>query len=470
MERELQNLKYYTRRGRKLPDIPADKKAEIDYYIAARNNETEPSVPQLVQQVLVDFLKTTPLKLVTVGSAWSGYLQPLLAYALDKLMATEKYANEDFLTGHPNGLSVASALSPSISPVEIGYKKTANVVISGTYFLKWGSKGLVVSFDFAGQVCSLSATVPNEDKAIAEEFLSDFNRACAAFNIYKNQKLAMDGGHLTFIDIEDVKLGDVYLPTRITADVTENTVGVLEKRDELFKTPAGINRSVLAAGKPGTGKTQLFKALANTAKDCTVIVVSSKAFRYPSDVSMLYAAARDLGPSLLILEDMDLIGSQRRHGSGERNDMLGEFLTQMSGAESNRNIVTVASTNDLAALDEAMSDRPGRFDRVINVPLPSTKYRSRMLKAFLKDLNIKSNVTQAAWMQVMEATQGFTGAYIKEVARTLQIKSVVGKKVASVEGVVVGDADLISAAGVVKENFMASRKARAKKRAQNSHS
>lgn len=451
VEQRLQDLKYYTRAGRKLPKIDSKYKDLIDYYVAARNNDNEPSIPQLVQQTLIDFLKAPSTDLVTVGTCWGRYLRPMIAYAFDKLIHDSgKYEVVDYLKEHPNGQAIGSSLRTNIGPVEIAYRKSVNVPTVGTYYLKWGSEKIVVSFDFDGSCCSISATISNENKNIGETFLSNLNQSFAIHNIYKNKILEMVDGNLVFTKTEGIKLKNVFLLKRIRTEVEENTLGVLAHRNQLLKTPSGINRSILLSGKPGTGKTQLFKAIANTVQDCTVIWVSSKAFNYISDVSMLYAAARDLAPTLLVIEDMDLIGAER--DSSKDNKLLGEFLTQMSGSIANEKIITLASTNSLETIDEALSNRPGRFDRIIRVNPPNRQYRKKMLQAFLAELGIKTSVSDNAWENVVTSTRGLTGAHLKEIARTALIKAVVNRKDED-ESVEIKDDDLINATMLVTSTF-----------------
>jgi cell division protease FtsH len=452
IERRLQDLQYYSRTGRKLPEIPAEYKNLIDYYVISRNNEAEPSIPQLIQQVLIDFLKTTPTDLITIGTCWGRYLRPMISYSFDKLIdGSGKYKKIDFLREHPNGASVSSSLKTHISPVEVAYRKTANVPTAGTYFLEWGSERLVVSFDFDGSCCSLSATVSNENKSVGETFLSNLNESLFVHNIYRNKVLEMVDGNLVFTKTESIKLKNVFLPKRIRVEVEENTLGVLAHKEKLLKTPSGINRSIILAGNPGTGKTQLFKAISNSVQECTVIWVSSKAFNYVSDVSQLYAAARDLSPTLLVIEDMDLIGSER--SSQKDNKLLGEFLTQMSGSVANEKIITLASTNSLETIDEALRNRPGRFDRVIIVKTPNRRYRRRMLEAFLSELKVRLEVSDQTWESVISETRGLTGAHLKEIAKTTLIKAIVNKKDDDDEIVLIKDEDLVEATTLVTSIF-----------------
>lgn len=447
VERELSSLKWYARQPQELPKIPPKFQKLIDYYVIARTNANEPSVSQMVQQTVIDFLGIQPTDLLTVGTCFGRYLRPMIAFALEKLIhESGKYKKVDYLKDHPNGKAVSGVLQTVINPVEIGYRHTVNLPTAGTYYLVWGDQKLVVSFDFNGQCCSISSTVSTRNRGLGEAFLRDFNQSCAENNIYKNRTLTMSEGNLIFLKAESIRLKDVYLPGRIKNEVVENTIGVLENREELLKTSFGINRSILLSGEPGTGKTKLFKAIASTVPQCTVIWVSSKAFEYTSDVSLLYDAARDLGPTILVIEDMDLIGAER--DSSRDNRLLGEFLTQMSGASANKTTITLASTNSLDKIDRALSNRPGRFDRVLEVAPPSAKFRKKMLVAFLTEFGVKVDVSDQTWGEVVDYTDGMTGAHLQEIAKTSLVKLVVAKKEKTLH-----DEDLLNATMLVVSNF-----------------
>jgi SpoVK/Ycf46/Vps4 family AAA+-type ATPase len=123
----------------------------------------------------------------------------------------------------------------------------------------------------------------------------------------------------------------------------------------------------------------------------------------------LYAELVHLGPSLVVLEDIDLVVGQRTSGSGRA--LLG-FLTALDGVMSqHKDVITVATTNDPKALDAA-AKRAARFDRLIEVPLPCIEARATILARYLGEVAERVDVGAVA-----QATNGASGADLRELVR-----------------------------------------------------
>ena len=104
----------------------------------------------------------------------------------------------------------------------------------------------------------------------------------------------------------------------------------------------------------------------------------------PKRVAQIIELCRDLSPAVLFLEDIDLFGGSREQNHNPM--MLGELLNQLDGVEENTDIIVIGTTNNKEVLEKALVSRPGRFDKVIDFPLPKYAERLRMLKAFSNGL------------------------------------------------------------------------------------
>lgn len=109
---------------------------------------------------------------------------------------------------------------------------------------------------------------------------------------------------------------------------------------------------------------------------------------HPDGIASIFEMARDLKPSLLFFEDLDLFGGKRSM-PGCNSHLLGELMNQLDGVKENNDIVVVATTNDLEAIEPAIKDRPSRFDCVLEVPEIDDGTRHRYLRAFLDQRGIK---------------------------------------------------------------------------------
>ncbi|MBN2830626.1 MAG: ATP-dependent zinc metalloprotease FtsH, partial [Candidatus Cloacimonetes bacterium] len=213
--------------------------------------------------------------------------------------------------------------------------------------------------------------------------------------------------------------------TRITfADVAgvEEAKEELEEIVEFLKDPkkyqrlgGRIPRGVLLAGRPGTGKTLLAKAVAGEAgvpffsisgSDFVEMFVGVGAAR----VRDLFEQAKRSAPCIAFIDEIDAVGRHRGSGLGgghdEREQTLNQLLVQMDGFEDNEAVIIIAATNRPDILDPALL-RPGRFDRQVMVDLPDINGRYEILKVHSK----KVPLAETANLKVIaRATPGFSGA------------------------------------------------------------
>jgi len=180
-----------------------------------------------------------------------------------------------------------------------------------------------------------------------------------------------------------------------------------------IKAPKGI----LLVGPPGCGKTLIAKAVANHTDATFIRMVGSElAQKYIGEggrmVRELFSLAKEKSPSIIFLDEIDAIGAKRLDGStsGDREVQrtLMQLLAELDGFDSLENVKIIAATNRPDILDDALL-RPGRFDRVIEIPMPDEKARSAILSLHVKNMNTKRINVQ----RVVELTEGYSGAELK---------------------------------------------------------
>lgn len=190
------------------------------------------------------------------------------------------------------------------------------------------------------------------------------------------------------------------------------------EQPELFKK-VGIEppKGILLVGPPGCGKTMLAKAVASHTEASFIRMVGSElAQKYIGEggrmVRELFSLAKDKSPSIIFLDEIDAIGAKRldsaTSGDREVQRTLMQLLAELDGFDALEDVKIIAATNRPDILDDALL-RPGRFDRVIEIPLPESDGRKRILEIHLRKMSTKRlNIGK-----IVEITEGFSGAELK---------------------------------------------------------
>ncbi|HEX6816671.1 MAG TPA: AAA family ATPase [Gemmatimonadaceae bacterium] len=207
-------------------------------------------------------------------------------------------------------------------------------------------------------------------------------------------------------------LADVGGAREARADLSD-VVTYLANPERYRALGARCPRGVLLVGPPGTGKTLLARALAGEA-GCPVIVAAGSDFNEvyvgvgSRRVRQLAKRAREQAPCIVFIDEFDSLGGRRGrpNRSGEEEVTLNQLLVEMDGMEANDGVVWMAATNREDMLDPAVR-RPGRFDRVVEVPLPTVVDRAEILRVHAAGRPFDPDVDLERLAQL---TVGHTGA------------------------------------------------------------
>ena len=209
----------------------------------------------------------------------------------------------------------------------------------------------------------------------------------------------------------------------------EEIVDFLKKPERYFGSGAKIPRGALLAGAPGTGKTLLARAIAGesnvpfiqcSAANFVEMFVGVGAKR----VRELFEQARENQPCIVFIDEIDAVGKKRSAGgmpsNDEREQTINQLLTEMDGFDNETGIVVIAATNRIDILDDALL-RPGRFDRKIQVTLPSVQGRKKILGVHARDKKLADDVNLGS---IAKQTTGFSGADLANLLNECAIRAV----------------------------------------------
>lgn len=294
---------------------------------------------------------------------------------------------------------------------------------AGTYFLTTPDGApLVVQFDFGvyNFICQFQVFCNKKFSKLSEMFMQDFMMFMQANDIYHRQCLTFKDGSLSFNEITPTSVDSVVLDESIKKKILENSVGVVNSADRLIDLGLCPSRNTLLISPPGMAKSTLFRAISCELEGkATRIWCTGKSIQSPESVNSLFQAARELSPCVVFIEDMDLFGGDR--SQSHDSVILNEFLSCLDGQTENTGVVILASTNDLRSMDEALVNRPGRFDLKIEIPVPTKTERDTLLRMFLDKYHTVGDIsiTRDLWDSVLDMTEGMTGAYIHELAKSI---------------------------------------------------
>ena len=181
-------------------------------------------------------------------------------------------------------------------------------------------------------------------------------------------------------------------------------------------------KGILLYGPPGTGKTLIAKAVARQSRARFIRMSGSElVHKYIGEgaqlVRELFVLARERAPAIVFIDEIDAIGSMRTNdgtsGSAEVQRTLMQLLAEMDGFGNRGNVRIMAATNRIDMLDPALL-RPGRFDRIIQVPLPDAGARLEILKIHTAKMSLSRDVDLAGLAELAEQT---TGAELQAICR-----------------------------------------------------
>ena len=219
----------------------------------------------------------------------------------------------------------------------------------------------------------------------------------------------------------EVAFGDIGGLADQLQEVRETVEEPLEQPERFAEVGIEPPSGVLLHGPPGTGKTMMAKAVANQTDATFIKMAGSELVRKfigegSRLVRDLFELAEEHEPAIIFIDEIDAIAAKRTDsktsGDAEVQRTMMQLLSEMDGFEERGEVRIIAATNRFDMLDRAIL-RPGRFDRLIEVPEPDHAGRERILEIHTRAMNVADDVDHAV---IAEQTEGYNGAQLASLA------------------------------------------------------
>ncbi|MBM3242139.1 CDC48 family AAA ATPase [Candidatus Poribacteria bacterium] len=257
------------------------------------------------------------------------------------------------------------------------------------------------------------ASIPYEALLELQVTMDNFMRAFAEIEPSTTREV--------FTEIPDVKWNDIGGLESIKQELQEAVEWPLKYSDAFEHTNITPPRGILLHGAPGTGKTMLAKAVATESEANFISIkgpelITKWVGESEQGVREVFKKARQAAPCILFLDELDAMAPSRSGGAGDSHvseRVVSQLLTEMDGIEDMRGVVVLAATNRLDMIDKALL-RPGRFDLLLELPVPDEAARRAIFEVHTKNKPIADDIDLD---RLVKETDGRVGSDIELICR-----------------------------------------------------
>lgn len=232
-----------------------------------------------------------------------------------------------------------------------------------------------------------------------------------------------------YVHKPNIKWEDIGGLENIKEELSEAIEWPLKYSDLFQEADVRPPKGILLYGPPGTGKTMIAKAVATTSEANFISIkgpelISKWVGESEKGIREVFRKARQASPCVIFFDEIDAIASRR--SSGESGDshvterLVSQMLTELDGLEDLKGVVVIAATNRPDMIDEALL-RPGRFDRILEVPIPDKEGRKKIISINLEKKPISAEVNID---KLVQETDGFTGADISSLVNAAALSAI----------------------------------------------
>jgi hypothetical protein len=376
--------------------------------------------------------------LATVVRQFPGHMRADVQVAVDRLFA----APIDFFGVHEEyryetlsfaGLVRQGRNAPAIAPpqyheVDVGEDASVKCLHNGLWLCRDEDLRYAVVLCFHREydheaAIRIEMAVPagHRGQAFAQGCFAELEAAVNAARFYRGKILSLDGGAnyrgrssgVTVHKLPPVAREAVILPEQTLRLLDRNVISFVGSRANLRRLGQSTRKGILLYGPPGTGKTHTIRYLATSLPGHTTLLITAEQVAFLGTYMNL---ARLLQPTMVVIEDVDLIARDRDDMEGPcEESLLNKLLNEMDGLKEDADILFVLTTNRPEQLEGALAGRPGRIDQAIEMPRPDDIGRDKLVRLYGRGLPLDQSIIDEA----VSRTEGVSAAFVKELMRRI---------------------------------------------------
>jgi len=433
-----------------VPDIdcpdPPDYKYESrniifnELRIAKKQEEKQISTVKFIDEIKVDFIASVELRIICrflgINDVNKIKNHPYQSVPLITLLLLQSLI--DFMISQ--GYSYAGELNFSQDGSSIPVQKhvwrvgneESSFTITGFLYFENEKKDNVVFFassDLARGLSSLTCFTTSSTKS--KTIINDLESYTKKNNFLRGKKIKdinVFSAVFSNIDTKPEYNWDNYYFSQDVKDLFDLEVFGFLKNIKKYNEYGISKRGVILEGPVGTGKTSLGYIICNNLPDNTIIwitpeILGENGHQAYSSIKILYKLADFVTPCVIFLEDLDLFSGNRDMIGGDKMS-LGALMNILDGINTISNSITIGTTNRLDEIEKALKNRPGRFDRIVEISSLEKELRKKMIKNRLQSWKITDIIIN----NIVDRTDNWTGAEIQEFVNTLNLNFISSNK------------------------------------------
>jgi len=375
--------------------------------------------------------------LVTTTRQFPGHMRADIQLAVDRLFAAPlqffgiheqfRYETLTFAGLMQQGREAATLAPPQFHDVDIGEDPPVKCLHNGLWLCRSEQLRYAVLLSFHREydreaAIRIEIAVPAgaAGEAFVQRCFTEIEHATQAARCYRGKVLSLDGGAdyrgrsrgVMVHRLPAIGREQVILPEQTLKLLDRNVLSFVESRTALRRLGQSSRKGVLLYGPPGTGKTHTIRYLAANLPGHTTLLITA------AQVALLgtyMRLARLLQPAMVVIEDVDLIASDRDEMGPCEESLLNALLNEMDGLKEDCDILFILTTNRPEKLESALSGRPGRIDQAIEMPLPDASGRGKLVRLYGAGLPLDDAIVA----EIVRRSEGVSAAFIKELMRRL---------------------------------------------------